>query len=271
MIKTDFDIWDFLRVEQSNKYENYEAIYNLSFDELTSISRVANRGIHEDENGKLVTVALDRRKMIINIPKKNAGNKNEKKYPVVIFFHGLGDHPWDMALYITNWRLLSNKYQFIVAFGWGTDCDSMIDHRCGFNIKNPDKDFQYLENMVKFLIKEHDADLEKFYFVGFSNGGIFSSLVAQKYGCQLFRAIVNIMGGFGKDSGEVKPVEINYPLPILVITSTNDDYRTSCEKAHKYFLSRGCNSKILIISDFGHNYPINEEENIWNFLLACGD
>ena len=119
--------------------------------------------------------------MIVNIP-CDVERERKKKYPVVIFFHGLGDHPWNMALYGTNRRLLSNKYKFIVAFGWGTNCDSISDHRCGFNIKNPQKDFEYLENMVEFLLQNNYTDKQKFYFVGFSNGDIFSSLVAQKYG-----------------------------------------------------------------------------------------
>ena len=42
------------------------------------------------------------------------------------------------------------------------------------------------------------------YYVGYSNGAIFSSHVAQKFGNVLFKGICNMMVGFGKYNKEVE-------------------------------------------------------------------
>lgn len=265
MEDNNFDIWDFITHQSlKKKYENYDATYDLSFDELQLITNISNNGTYEYNNGKIFTVEANARQMIIHLPHSVVQGAN--KYPLLIFFHGLGDHPWDCALHKTNWRELSNKHQFILGFGWGTNCGCTFDPRCGFNIKDPVEDLKYLNNMIKLIITKYNVDKEKIYFVGFSNGGIFSSIVAQIYGNQLFAGIVNIMGGFGQNCAEVKQLSIFNPLPVLIITGTNDDYLTSCEYAHEYFKLHGYDSKITVLHDFGHTYPINEEENIWNFL-----
>jgi predicted esterase len=123
-----------------------------------------------------------------------------------------------------------------------------------------------MEQTIRMMHDRYNINLNKVYCIGFSNGGIFSSLVAQKYGNRLFAGIANIMGGFGKHHTEVELYFGVNPCRILFLTGTKDDYKTSCEVAYDYFVSIGYDCQLKVICDVGHQYIIDEEETIWDFL-----
>ena len=255
----DFDVFD-LMTNKKNFVTN-EIIYDMTFAELTEITKVAEKGIYEDEFGKTFSIELDDRYMIMHTPRDF---KPEKKYKLLIFFHGLGDHPWSVGISETNWRKLSNIYQFIIAYAAGTACNLVYDRRCGFDIKYPNDDLHYMEKIIKTVTERYHVD--GIFYIGFSNGAILSSIVAQKYGGSVFEKMVNIMGGFGHQFVLDLDFHITNPLPILFITGTHDDYKSSCEYAFYFFKNRGYDVKMKTLDGVSHVYPIWLEEYILSFL-----
>ena len=159
---------------------------------------------------------------------------------MLLFFHGLGDHPWSVALGETSWRKLSNMYQFIIAYAAGTACNLVYDRRCDFDIKYPNDDLHYMKNMIEPTTRRFKIDPSGIFYIGFSNGAILSSIIAQKYGGSIFNKMVNIMGGFGHQFVLDLNFQITNLLPILFVTGTHDNYKSSCEYAF-YF------SKIVVM------------------------
>jgi predicted esterase len=201
--------------------------------------------------------------MIIHLP---INFNPERKYKLLLFFHGLGDHPWSVAINETNWRKLSNEYQFIIAYAAGTSCNLVWDRRCGFDIKYPNDDLHYMEKMIRTATTTYNIEENGIFYIGFSNGAILSSIVAQKYGGGVFNAMVNIMGGFGHQFILDLDLHVINPVPILFITGTHDDYKSSCEYAFYFFKNRGYDVKMKTLDNISHIYPISEEEHILSFL-----
>jgi len=244
---SEFDVFEFISsMEPICEYD--DIVYDLSNEELIQLNENIKDNIFQDENGTTTNIPINDRTMILHVP-----NNLPEKYNLVLFFHGLGDHPWDMALNQTKWRELSNKYKFIIALACGTNCGEYHDRRCGFNVKNPEHDLKYMNDMIKIIWNDHN--INDIYYVGFSNGGIFSSIVAQKYGGKIFKKIINIMGGFGKNNLEVCDMKEYNPCSMLFVTGTKDDYMTSCEFACDFFKNKGYDVNIKILQDVGHVYP----------------
>jgi predicted esterase len=151
------------------------------------------------------------------------------------------------------------------------------DIRAGFNVESPDGDLNYMIRMLDILRrsgrarrpkdKSYSIDNNKIYYIGYSNGAIFSSIVAQKYGNLYFKAMVNIMGRFGENASEVTDLNIVNPLPILFITGSNDPYKIGCEYAFNFFKNRGYNVNINISEDTDHTYPISHEKLMISYLF----
>jgi predicted esterase len=248
------DVFDFITIDNLVQNPFHNATYLLPLDQLIELNKIKS---HNDTYSKISIINMGDRSFILSIP-----NLITSQMPLLIYFHGLGEHAMDSALNTTNWR----KYNCIVAYGIGTSCGSNSDLRAGFNVKNPIDDIQYTLDIIKTVNNLYNINQTKIYFIGFSNGAIFSSIIAQKIGNTIFNKIVNIMGGFGKNAFEIKLYNEYHPLPILFITGTNDDYKESCEYAYNYFKTHHYDTEIKILNNIGHEYPINEEPFIWLFL-----
>lgn len=252
------DVFDYM-TPVPNIFVEEEEFYDLSHKELLELNKIVDQGTYFDDNGTTFSVNINDRYVVVHAP-----NDLPSKFSLVLFYHGLGDYAWDMAINKTNWRQLANQNKFIIVFVSGTNCGATHDRRCGFNIKNPDNELIHMEKVLEEMHKLYN--INKTYYIGFSNGAIFSSIVAQKYGNKLFTAMVNIMGGFGHNCLEVSDMNISNPLPILFITGTLDEYKDSCIYAHNFFESKKYNSMLKILPNHDHTYPVGEEGNIWLFL-----
>lgn len=257
-----FDEMDYMSAAPNSFVED-EIFYDLSNKELVSLRKIIDRNFYQDSYGKTFSVNVCDRYAVVHIP-----NNLIEPMPLLLFYHGLGDHPWHMAINGTNWRVLADKYKFILVFAAGTNCGAVHDRRCGFNIKNPKTDFCYTKQLLDIIKKMYNIDNTKIYTVGYSNGAIFSSILAQKYGSKLFKSMVNIMGGFGYEHSEVSDIGIVNPLPILFVTGTDDPYSDGCTYAHDFFLTKDYDSSVKILPDHDHTYPIDEETHIWAYLVG---
>ncbi|CAF2562541.1 unnamed protein product [Rotaria sp. Silwood2] len=219
----------------------------------------------------------DQRFFVVHEPLMN--NTRQKSMPLLIFCHGLNSCAWYCALVKTGWLKLSVKYNFLVVFGQGQgtfyECGPQRNQygQLGFGdlyweIEQPKDDFEYLDCLLNYMKNKygHLLDSDRIYFMGYSNGALFSSNVAVYYGRKIFAALCNHCGGFGGQYNEEKmlqPQDIIAPLPIYILTGTDDAYKESCLKAKNLFEMAHCPVTIDVLENRGHSYYIDKEEFIW--------
>ncbi|AJF96962.1 alpha/beta hydrolase [Pandoravirus inopinatum] len=243
------------------------ASYCTSYETLASLRPVCMAGTYEDQYGRTDMERLENDRIVLVHAPRSLLEATKTKVPLVLFFHGLGSHPWKTALYGTGWRRLAHQHGFIVAFAVGTDCGAQHDRRCGFRIRDPTLDMAYARNIVDHVCRTRNVDESRIYCVGHSNGAIFSSILAERLGGDVFAAMVNVMGGFGKEAAEVAPRRADKPVPLLFVTGTKDDYKQGCECAHRFFSANGYPSSIKVLDGVAHVYPAgDEEQKMWSFL-----
>ena len=211
----------------------------------------------------------------------------EQSLPLLIFCHGLNSSAWYCALVQTGWLELSVKYKFLVAFGQGQGTfyphGPLRDKDGGlgfgdlyWEIEEPKGDFDYLDSVLSYM-KEQFADRldpTRIYFMGYSNGALFSSNVAVHYGHRVFAALCNHCGGFGGQYNEEKmlsPLTIDAPLPIYILTGVDDAYYDSCLKAKELFQAARCPVQIDVREGRGHSYYKEREEYLWTHFFLNKD
>lgn len=264
------DLFPFDHMTIPQKAETGFNEYLVEQPELPQIYRQIDKcGLYEDDLGKIFKIKLfnSDRYFLLNLPKLT----EKEAYPVLFCYHGLSEWAWTFALESTEWRTVSFINKFVIVFAQGTNCGSLVDNSNGFCIWNPEEEFKYFEEILNRLKVEEfkfSVDLDKIYYFGFSNGGIFSSVLLQKYGGNIFAGVCNCMGGFGKQSKEVKilPNKEIKPVRVLIITSEFDDYKGSCIFAKEYFEKLNFPVEFKLIPKLSHDYPVGMEQEIWSFF-----
>ncbi|AVK76398.1 Abhydrolase incomplete domain containing protein [Pandoravirus neocaledonia] len=264
------ELWEEMITPSETRHNPFDgATYCVSYETLMSLRPQCVSGVHDDQYGRTATEYLDENRIVLVHTPHRLLSADSTSAPLVFFFHGLGSHPWKVALHGTGWRRMAHDYGFIVAFAVGTDCGSQSDKRCGFRVRDSERDIAYVRAAIDRVRKIRSVDATRIYGVGHSNGAIFSSVLAQRLGGSVFAAMVNVMGGFGKNGQEVLPVAADKPLPLLFVTGTHDAYKEGCECAHRFFAARGYASSIRVLDGVEHKYPRgDEEERMWSFLAA---
>lgn len=113
-------------------------------------------------------------------------------------------------------------------------------------------------------------DRTRIYFMGYSNGAMFSANVAIRYGGSVFRGICNMMGGWAggyPEEGLMDVREAKHPVPMLIVSGTEDTYLSSCKRASELFASVGFSVTLRVLEGTGHVYPREYEEEVWQFFL----
>ena len=232
----------------------------------------------------------------------NEGSKVPRPYPVVIFYHGLNSCAWYCALKGTGLRKLAQEKKFIAIFGQGQGeyfesgpkrdkWNCIAFGELYWEIAHPHADFLYLDTILAHIgIRASSSlaesanwpakyqgrimiDCASVYFMGYSNGAMFSCNVAIRYGCSVFKGICNMMGGWAggyPDEGLMDVKEAKYPVPLLLVSGTEDAYLPSCIKARDLFEPAGFPVTVRVLEATSHVYPRDYEEMVWQFFLTAG-
>ena len=233
---------------------------------------------YSSEFGRTFQVDADKQRFFV-VHEPFINERKQKSMPLLIFYHGLNSSAWYCALVKTTWLQLSVKYNFLVVFGQGQGTfyeDGPLRDQYGhlsfgdlyWEIEEPKDDFDYLDSLLNYMKNTYDdlLDTNRIYFMGYSNGALFSSNVAVRYGGSTFAALCNHCGGFGGHYNEEKmlqPRDIITPLPIYILTGADDAYKESCLKANNLFELTRCPVIIDIMENRGHFYYQDKEEFIW--------
>jgi predicted esterase len=246
-----------------------------------------NEKEYKNEHGLTFEVSIPR---LINrhflVHESDQVRQSSSKVPLLIFFHGLNSSAWFMALIRTKWIEKANINNFLVVFGqsqgkqfrkgpkYNQHGILQFGDDLSWEIQEPNIDLIYFDSILEYM-KEHyeeKLDLSRIYYVGYSNGGLFSSNVTIHYGGHVLSAICNHCGGYGglgyRDEELLDPSTIKKPVPIYILTGTRDSYLRSCEKAKTLFENVGCPIKMEIMNNRGHRYYVDKEADIWHFLSS---
>lgn len=269
---------------KSSDENNYHLLHDDANDEVVNKAKWAwniGRQIpaeYHSEFGHTFQVNLDKKRFFV-VHEPIIHEKRPKSTPLLIFYHGLNSSAWYCALARTGWLELSKKYNFLVVFGQGQGTffeDGPQKNKFGqlnfgdlyWEIEQPKDDFDYLDSLLKYMNNKYNdlLDINRIYFMGYSNGALFSSNVAVHYGGRTFAALCNHCGGFGglyNEDKMLQPRDIIYPLPIYILTGENDDYKESCLKAKNLFETAHCSVNIDILENRSHHYYKDKEEFLW--------
>ena len=255
----------------------FQNMVKISVTEHEKATKIVSNPIYKNvskisvDNIIKETIVNDR--YYLHQPPKNINNEAECN--LIIFYHGSRDIAWTQILEYTNLTMINEKY--IVAFGQasGTIEKPYIHPDHGYASFGEifwdinDTHTQFTEDLLytKALINDMQEryTINKIYFVGHSNGGVFALLLTL-YMPNVFTGIVSHMGGIGYDP----EFYLNFNLlqatdnktPLLFYTGENDLHKMSYESAKKIFLSKGFPTEIFIEKNIGHEYLPNCEPYI---------
>nr|WBF70360.1 putative oxidoreductase [Megavirus caiporensis] len=258
--------------------------------------------IHENGNkyfnifgGQTFQIDIGDRYYVIHIP--NNCLEPGKKFPTLIFLHGLSQSAWNSALKRTGLIDLANKNNFIVIFGQGKGeiCCPLRNKDGGISfgdlyweIEEPELDIHYLksimnlEGTINFDNTKYNIDLDgvrnimsdKIYLCGYSNGGMYSFNMC--FSDLKLSGICSMMGGYGglaAYSGPKIDKFINQSstvlsnIPIIIVTGTLDEYNPASQKAVEILKEKNFTLvKFFNIDDRKHAYPNDYESIVWNLL-----
>jgi polyhydroxybutyrate depolymerase len=153
-----------------------------------------------------LTIDGDKRSFLTYIPAITKAGK----MPLVISLHGGFASPKGM-FHLANFKPVADKEQFIVV----CPASKKIWHD-GADNKGID-DVKFIDELINYIIKTYNADPDRIYVTGVSNGGFMTARLA----CQLNNRIAAIaMVAATLDIGE--GYDLARPMPALYMHGTKD-------------------------------------------------
>lgn len=225
------------------------------------------------------------RSYLIKIP-KTCNLSNVKK--CIMFFHGSRDLHWNVAILSTN--MLHEDYITIYLQGNNQGCFNLeiphIHKNYGYitygenffeirdYLDNFIEDIKYVKLVKKNVMSKYNLNM--FYAIGHSNGGVFVTLLPF-YLPGEFKALISHQGGMGYDewfnipfekitnTEPTKPTDLKSP-PIYFYTGTHDIHKIPCIQAHQLFLNEGFDSTIFIEENVSHTWNKSCEPRLFKYL-----
>jgi predicted esterase len=195
---------------------------------------------------------------------------------LLLFYHGSRDCALNQALNETTLLKYATQYNMIIFFG---QADGVLEEPTIHSIykdinfgslywgikesQNMTEDLDYTKQVINYFKSPN------VYYMGHSNGGVFSSLLAV-YLPTTFRAIVNHKGGLGYDTGfyvDFDQLNDGRKTPILFFTSENDIYCTVSEQGYELFKNMDFPCELVIVPKDGHIYDPEYEKFMLDWLF----
>ena len=199
---------------------------------LSACAHASNQTGRSQTTTEQIEVAGVPRTFIVHMPPQ-ASNGTEKM-PVVFMFHGGGGRA-DVAMKDTGWDRLADREGFIAVFPNGTREDmnreaSFTDNQQTWNDGSPrisslgaiqrnSADIQFVRSMIEWLVQNKNADPNRIYATGFSNGASMSARIAHELNDMV--AAVAVVSG-ADWNGWQDGYTGNRAMPIMFMTGDSD-------------------------------------------------
>ncbi|HEY6395013.1 MAG TPA: PHB depolymerase family esterase [Candidatus Binataceae bacterium] len=201
------------------------ALLSISPASAASNAFAGNANVGLGDHHETVDVGGLARTYIVHVP---AGFYGKMKLPAVIMLHGAGGSG-EQAIGQTGWSAKGDKDDFLAVYPDGTPPDPARparfllnprlwnegSNRGSPNIKRPD-DIAFISAIIDHLESAYDADSNRIYVTGFSNG----ASMTYRAGVDLSNRIAAI----APVAGNLQFASLNAaaPVPLLYIVGTQD-------------------------------------------------
>jgi polyhydroxybutyrate depolymerase len=147
----------------------------LSLSLLTTAT-LYSENVQAQEKG--LTHKEEKRRYIVYTPKSYASNP-DKRYPLVLNFHGGGMTAREQMLY-TQMNKAADQFDFIVVYPQGLGNVGKQDWNVGFGTSYQDgtDDVGFTDSLLNQLEKNLRVDSSRIYATGLSRGGFFAQRLA---------------------------------------------------------------------------------------------
>ncbi len=157
---------------------------------------------------------------LVHTPKA-ASKHPDAQVPLLLFFHGASDTPWEAAD-MTKFHELGERDGFITVYPWGgnrmTWNSSMLDDE-------PDDD-AYITALIRYMLDAYPVDPQRVYLSGFSNGAAQAHAVAMCHP-DLIAAICPIDANWPGNRAGISNLTVQdvTPMKIALEKQKTFDYR----------------------------------------------
>lgn len=199
---------------------------------------IPDQSITVDSDTRLYTVVVPR-----NLPQRP---------PLVFAFHGTGDSMQSMAAYAQLNRLAS-KEGFVLVYP-ATNGNRWDTRGASGDSKNID--LQFFDRLLARLVSQYNADPDRIYIVGMSNGGTFVQLLARLRSQQVAAAVSH--------SGTPPPptdLPLHEAAPTLMIVGDLDPIHDSVVRS-----AMEHNRPLISVPGLAHQWSTRHNHDMWQFL-----
>lgn len=159
------------------------------------------------------------RHFILHLPIQHRG---ADKLPLLIALHGGGGTAIGMIrLTLGRFNELADQHDFLVVYPQGLE-KSWHDGRddpISYAHKNNIDDIGFLQEIIAVMVKEYNADAEKIFVTGISNGGFMSIRISRDLASQV-RAVAPVCANIPVATEELH--QSAPPMNVLLINGTAD-------------------------------------------------
>jgi len=212
----------------------------------------------------------------------NSAEEEPKK--LLLFYHGSREIALIYPLMNSKILEIASENNMIVFFGQAdgemvAPYEHPIYHDISFGelywgiipSQNVEKDILYTQKVIDYFRMKY-SEITEVNYLGFSNGGIFSCLLAAQLP-NYFSKIANVKGGIGYDTRMVIDFDnlqdSDQKASLMFLTSELDEYKMVTEQAFTLFSNMDFHCELFFSdnSKEGHVYTSNCEEIIFHWLL----
>ncbi len=156
------------------------------------------------------------RSAVVYVPE---GIRSNDKLPLLLAFHGSS---WNGRIMqqVTGFSELAEQERFIVVYPNGSGPSDILSWNaefcCSFALERNIDDLLFVDRLLDELLTRYPVDASRVYATGFSNGGMFTYVLALKRP-ERFAAVAVV-------SGAMYPTQqqTHIPMPIMIIHGTDD-------------------------------------------------
>lgn len=163
----------------------------------------------------------------------------DAKAPVIIALHGSGG----VGSQMTNALRKTCDQLGMICIG----PDALRPEGNGFSWTYRDESEWMVQHMIELAVKEHNADPDRVFLVGFSQGANIALVMTQTH-ADLFAGVVPVCGHYEANiTADTKTI-----APTYLMTGARDPWKDTYEKAKADFSGVGAPVEVRIVPGMGH-------------------